>query len=45
MDFLLELEKTSMEMHDLWGWGREYKTSSGIGKFNAQISSHLGGNP
>jgi hypothetical protein len=45
MDFLLELEKTSADMHDLWGWDREYKTSSGIGKFNAQISSHLGGNP
>ena len=45
MDFLLELEKTSMDMHDLWGWGREYKTSSGVGKFNSQVSSYLGGKP
>ena len=45
MDFLFELEKTSVDLHDLWGWGREYKTSSGIGKFNAQVSAYSGGNP
>lgn len=46
LDFLKSLDSTSNDLYDLWGWGREQKTSSmGQTKHRSSVSAYLGGNP
>ena len=46
LDFLKSLQESSDELYDLWGWGREQKTSSmGQTKHHSSVSAYMGGNP
>ena len=46
LDFLKSLQESSNELYDLWGWGREQKTSSmGQTRHHSSVSAYLGGTP
>ena len=42
LDFLKSLDSTSNDLYDLWGWGREQKTSSmGNRKHGASVAARF----